>query len=165
MAITIRRAKAEDANTISLMNREIEDKDISNEYWAKTDKSILKLTLPFDESKSIPFIEMLRRKIKSKTSIILVASDNSKIVGFIWVDIYKKYYSAVKKYAYIEGFFVDKDYRGSGIATKLYSNAKTFIKKKGINYIRLDISVKNPAIKLYEKLGFKTYYYNLIKHI
>ena len=76
-------------------------------------------------------------------------SDNLR--GFIIV-LYKK----GTRVAGIETLNVDPKYHGNGIGKKLLIAAEEDIKIKGINKINLEVSTKNiPAIRLYEKFGYK----------
>jgi len=51
---------------------------------------------------------------------------------------------------------VHPDYQGQGIATRLLQESFTALKKKDLDEVELDVDiVKNGAIRLYEKLGFK----------
>lgn len=51
---------------------------------------------------------------------------------------------------------VHPDYQGQGIATQLLQQSFTALKKKDLDEVELDVDlVKNGAMRLYEKLGFK----------
>lgn len=71
------------------------------------------------------------------------------------------------KVAGVETLNVDPLYQGNGIAKKLLRAAEEEMPQKNIKKIRLEVSMGNiPAIKLYEKSGFriisilKNYYHN-----
>jgi ribosomal-protein-alanine N-acetyltransferase len=52
---------------------------------------------------------------------------------------------------------VDPEYRSQGIASRLINAALDEIKSRNLRCVELDVDiVKNGAIKLYEKFGFKT---------
>ena len=58
-------------------------------------------------------------------------------------------------YAYSQGIGVHSDYRGKGIATKLYKATFKFAKKKYKGFYA-DVDSKNEAsLKLHEKLDFE----------
>lgn len=50
---------------------------------------------------------------------------------------------------------VNKNFHKRGIATKLHLELKKWFITKNCNFIRLEVSKNNPAIKLYEKWGFE----------
>lgn len=79
------------------------------------------------------------------------------IVGFIGLKIYNKS-------IYVYRFYIDDEYRGRGIGTitleKIIEKAK--IENKDIS---LDVFGENVAKRLYEKLGFKDRYINMVLKI
>lgn len=79
------------------------------------------------------------------------------IVGFIGLKIYNKS-------IYVYRFYIDDEYRGRGIGTitleKIIEKAK--IENKDIS---LDVFGENVAKRLYEKLGFKDRYTNMVLKI
>jgi len=52
---------------------------------------------------------------------------------------------------------VDEAYRGRGIGTFLLHEIQALGKKRGVEILHLEVYDKNPAVRLYEKLGFKKY--------
>ena len=65
---------------------------------------------------------------------------------------------------YVEDIFITKDFRRRGLATKLLKEFIHVLNKKGYKKIHLSVNVKNSkAIKLYKKLGFELYHYDLRK--
>lgn len=54
---------------------------------------------------------------------------------------------------------VKKEVRGKGIGTALMQELIALAKKKGIELLHLEVYEKNPAISLYERLGFTKYGY------
>jgi len=62
----------------------------------------------------------------------------------------------IARRAIIMRIAVDPEYRGQGIASRLINAALDEIKSKNLRCVELDVDiVKNGAIKLYEKFGFK----------
>jgi ribosomal-protein-alanine N-acetyltransferase len=63
----------------------------------------------------------------------------------------------IAKRAIIMRIAVHPEHRGRGIASRLIAAALDEIKSKNLNCVELDVDiVKNRAIKLYEKFGFRT---------
>ena len=97
----------------------------------------------------------IKKKMKSRKEIFLVAELENKVVGlidgFIIDDIFFK-----EKIAYLDHICVDRNHRNKEIGTKLIKEFQKISQKKGAKYVKLNAFVKNiNAIKLYEKLGFK----------
>lgn len=51
--------------------------------------------------------------------------------------------------------FVLEEYRGKGISKQLIKTGVEQLKQEGYSEIRLSVFDGNPAIKIYESLGFK----------
>jgi ribosomal protein S18 acetylase RimI-like enzyme len=98
--------------------------------------------------------KMVAKKTKESLNdlIIYVAEIQKKIVGFI---IFYDFMWDRGKRAYIEDMGVLKEYRGQGIASKLFKKAEEVLRKKGVSKIILDVSTKSKALKLYERIGYK----------
>ena len=99
----------------------------------------------------------IKRRMKSRKEIFLVAELENKVVGlidgFIIDDIFFK-----EKIAYLDHICVDRNHRNKEIGTKLIKEFQKISQKKGAKYVKLNAFVKNiNAIKLYEKFGFKEY--------
>ena len=97
----------------------------------------------------------IKRRMKSRKEIFLVAELENKVVGlidgFIIDDIFFK-----EKIAYLDHICVDKKFRNNEIGTKLIKEFQKQSQKKGAKFVKLNAFKKNTnAIKLYEKLGFK----------
>jgi ribosomal protein S18 acetylase RimI-like enzyme len=83
-------------------------------------------------------------------------SDDGRPVGTIVVYVENR--PKTRHIANIFGVYVDKEYRGTGIGAMLLDRALSEIsKKKGIAKIKLQVNTKQlAAIRLYEKMGFKS---------
>ncbi|MGF3584375.1 MAG: GNAT family N-acetyltransferase [Thermoplasmatota archaeon] len=89
--------------------------------------------------------------IKKANSTCLVETKNNILRGFIII-LYRK----GTKVAGVETVDVDPAFQKQNIGLKLLKAAEKDMKKHGIKKARLEVSTKNtPAIRLYEKAGFK----------
>ena len=89
--------------------------------------------------------------------LALIATLDSMPVGAVWLRLLK---GEKKGYGYVDdrtpelGIAVLPDYRGQGVGTRLlehlFRNATTYAA------ISLSVSKGNPAINLYQKLGFRS---------
>jgi len=90
----------------------------------------------------------------------LVASNNEtkEIIGAVWVRLYKKSdpsYGFVDKNIPDLVISVKEEYRGNGIGTKLLKALISVVKESGFSAISISVDVKNPALRLYKRLGAK----------
>lgn len=53
-----------------------------------------------------------------------------------------------------------KEYRGQGIGTQLMKDMLALLKKKGYERASLAVQKANYAVRMYEKVGFRTVYEN-----
>lgn len=81
--------------------------------------------------------------------LYLIATYNNEVVGYIGVNI-------TFNVAEIMKIGVDKNFQGKGIGTLLLNEIEKELIKKNVNELWLEVNEFNlPAIKLYEKFGFK----------
>jgi ribosomal protein S18 acetylase RimI-like enzyme len=99
------------------------------------------------------------RVIKSKKAEILIAEENKEIVGFILIsksksdDIHNFDFYGEMNYMYIK-----PEFRGKGIASEFFRQAKKWFKQQGLKYLRLDVNINNKKTrKIYQKWGFNDY--------
>lgn len=69
------------------------------------------------------------------------------------------YIPDVKKLAHQSLFviIVDEKVRNKGVGTLLLKEIMRLAKKRGVEVLHLEVYEKNPAVRLYERLGFKKY--------
>lgn len=94
-------------------------------------------------------------RLENNESIIFVAMDENKAVGF--TQLYPKYSSArLSKNWILNDLFVDIDYRKQGIGEALIKKAMDFAKEQGSTFVQLETTIDNYAAQsLYETIGFK----------
>lgn len=92
---------------------------------------------------------------KGKADYGFVACIDEKIIGAVWVRI-------MNDYGHIDddtpSFAISlyKEYRGMGIGTALMDRMLRHLKKEGYKKASLAVQKANYAVRMYEKLGFKT---------
>lgn len=102
-------------------------------------------------------IKKIKKRIKSRNNIFLVAEKDEEIIGLIDgylidSDCYKE------KVGYLNHLCVDRKYRRKGVALALIEMFKKYMKKIDVSYIKLNAFSDNlSAVNLYKKLGFKEY--------
>ena len=131
--------------------REIEDKDIDNEFL-----DVLNNLVP-PEIGDKEYAKSILQKIKSNSlHKIFVAVDdaNNKITGTSTLFIEQKFINEGMKVGYIEDVAVSKDYEGLGIGSKLVTYATNHaISIQGCKKVLLYCSKRTQPF--YEKLGYR----------
>ena len=91
-----------------------------------------------------------------RTRVFLIAKVDSRVVGFSEAVIQEV--SRVfkpKKLLNISAVHVEEGYRNRGIGRKLIAQLVEWGMGFSVEEITLEVHVKNPAMKLYEKMGFR----------
>ena len=85
----------------------------------------------------------------------IVADDNGKVVGAVWTRIMNDY-GHVDDETPSFAISLYKEYRGKGIGTKMMQEMLSLLKKNGYSRASLAVQKANYAVRMYEKVGFKT---------
>lgn len=95
--------------------------------------------------------ENLAGMIDKDPQSILVAEENNRIIGNIFISPYGS------KVAYLFRLTVKKDCRNQGVATKLLNEAESICKKKGMVEVSLFVDKDQQYLNnFYSKRNFKT---------
>ena len=92
---------------------------------------------------------------KGMADYCIVADDDGRVIGAVWTRI-------MNDYGHVDGdtpsFAISlyKKYRGQGIGTRLMENMLALLKEKGYERASLAVQKANYAVRMYEKVGFKT---------
>ena len=90
-----------------------------------------------------------------KADYCLVAEDDGRVVGAVWTRIMDDY-GHVDDETPSFAISLYKEYRGQGIGTKLMTGMLEELKRNGYTRASLAVQKANYAVKMYEKVGFKT---------
>ena len=85
----------------------------------------------------------------------IVADDEGKVIGAVWTRIMNDY-GHVDDDTPSFAISLYKEYRGRGIGTCLMKEMLTLLKEKGYKQASLAVQKANYAVRMYEKVGFKT---------
>ena len=85
----------------------------------------------------------------------IVADDNGRVVGAVWTRIMNDY-GHVDDDTPSFAISLYKEYRGKGIGTKMMEQMLGLLKSKGYKKASLAVQKANYAVRMYEKVGFKT---------
>lgn len=87
--------------------------------------------------------------------LCLAAEDNGRVIGAVWTRL-------MHDYGYVDdetpSFAISlyKEYRGKGIGTRLMAGMLNLLKAEGWKKASLAVQKDNYALRMYEKLGFRT---------
>lgn len=114
----------------------------------------------------IPSKEFVKKEfnesIENKNSIILFVEER-EVFGYLAGNFLKNSWN---NFGYIGDIFIVSNLRKKGLGTKLMREFERICKKKNLEEIRLDVSIKNKeAISLYKKEKFEIIKYNLRKRL
>ncbi len=146
MTLVIRKAVKSDYKQITELEY------LLNEYMAK---------IATEEERVSNYKKLLEKYVKdmlnSKNSVFFICEDNGVLVAVLLGKLLQ--YPPVFKYptyAYVDSFYVQKEYRTKGIGKKLIKELVKWSKSNGCKEISLNAHIKNQnALIAYEKLGFK----------
>ncbi len=94
-------------------------------------------------------LKYLRKYLSDEYTTILVAQDNSGIIGYI-VSHYDEWNNSI----HIDQLYVRLDKQHNGVGSKLLKDVAERAKKQGARIIFLETGKTNGAMKFYEKNGF-----------
>ena len=139
---------------VNYREADINDLDILLEF----EQGIIEYERRFDTNlKDYTTYYPLKDMLLDPDIAIKVATVNDEIIGSGYAKIKDAQpYHKNDKYVYLGFMFLKPNYRGLGIIQQLIEELKVWAKSKEILEIRLEVySDNDPAIKAYEKSGFK----------
>ena len=92
---------------------------------------------------------------KGMADYCIVADDDGRVIGAAWTRIMNDY-GHVDDDTPSFAISLYKEYRGQGIGTQLMENMLALLKEKGYERASLAVQKANYAVRMYEKVGFKT---------
>jgi len=128
-------------------------------HETKFDKK-LKITKKRRESQKKSYM----RGIKGRRFFGIMAEDNGKYVALLTGSIFFQYMWG-ESVGYLSDLYVVPGYRKRGIAKNMTKEFVTWLKKKKIRRVSLDVYEGSPAKKMYEKAGYKVLLTRMTKRI
>ncbi|MFV5686393.1 GNAT family N-acetyltransferase [Flavobacterium sp. GB2R13] len=105
----------------------------------------------------------IEKMISASHIEVLVAESDSEIIGsgYARLEAAKPYLNH-ETYAYLGFMYTDPNHRGKGVNSRIIEALKDWCRSKDIFELQLDVYNDNaPAIKAYEKVGFKKHLINM----
>lgn len=129
------------------------------------EQGLIEAERPFDptiKSGNISYYS-ISELITNENSDVFVAEINNEIVASGYAKIKPdRHYLKHEQQGYLGFMFVPKDYRGKQLNKLIINALLKWCKDRNIFEIRLDVYNDNsPAIKAYEKVGFKKHMINM----
>jgi len=102
------------------------------------------------------FREFLEGLGKEDENQVLVSDVDGRIVGFLMFTKQAKSMLRLRhSRAMINDLYIEEEYRGQGLASRLLERCLEYLKSRGVEEVRVSVSAENaPAISLYRKVGF-----------
>ncbi len=150
--IEIRRATKNDLEEIIILWKDFMDYHMEiDPFWTRSEKGH---TLAYD---------FFGKNLNENNFLILVATKDNRIIGYQISQILE-HLPVLKKrrYCLINDIAISEGFRGKGIGTKMFKQARDWAIRKGVDRIELQVASGNSnAIRFYEKLGMKPYSYHM----
>jgi ribosomal protein S18 acetylase RimI-like enzyme len=129
------------------------------EFLEYSKKSYGKVVLEFESykesRKKVLAKEYMKHFVNLKDSRLLVAEENSEVVGYIIGNILDTKHRIKEKEGHLESFFVSAKVRGKGVGKKLYGALLSWFRKKKCDHLSLDVARGNKSAAIYKKWGFR----------
>lgn len=120
-----------------------------------------------ERKERINFINDLKKELKDRKIIFLVAEIGEDIAGWVWSKLgIWRWSDKPPKMLWVEDIGVLERYRNQGVAQKLFNEIEKNAKRKGIKYCRLTVWSKNkPAYDFYRKNKFEDFAIEMVKKL
>ncbi|MEO6334558.1 MAG: GNAT family N-acetyltransferase [Pyrinomonadaceae bacterium] len=147
MAVTIRRARPDDANPVAEFAMKLVEQHIGYDPVRFARIATLEGMAWFYGGQT-----------DSENAAVLVAEIDNRIVGFAYVVYEEKNYAELAvSVAHLHDIYVEEDARNSGTGQGLIEAAVDFAKERGASKLMLSVAAKNSAARsFFKRAGFET---------
>jgi len=119
-----------------------------------------------DDSKAGFEKDYLRPAMESEKSLVQVAIDGDKMVGYSHAEIQDVPNSKLPQIGYVQHLFVTEAYRRRGIGEKMYAEILKWFHSQDIKRVHLVVYVRNPvADAFWRKHGYMDFQKTLYRQI
>lgn len=123
------------------------------------EQEIIKAERPFDvtiKEGPVSYYDLEQMVQDANARVVVAEADGKLVASGYAISKRARHYLDHERYAYLGFMYTDPEYRGLGINAQIVDELKQWSVKKGFKEIRLTVYSDNlPAIKAYEKVGFK----------
>ncbi|NVN19186.1 GNAT family N-acetyltransferase [Muricauda sp. HICW] len=123
------------------------------------EQEIIKAERPFDvtiKEGPISYYDIGEIIQDTKACVLVAEIDDRVVASGYGIPKRARHYLDHEFYAYLGFMYTDENFRGMGINAKIVGELKQWSQNQGYKEIRLTVYNENlPAIKAYEKVGFK----------
>jgi ribosomal protein S18 acetylase RimI-like enzyme len=110
--------------------------------------------------------EYLRPAMESENSLVFVALDAEKVVGYSHAQVQDIPNNKLRMIGHIQHLFITKSYRRQGIGEKMYAEILKWFHSKGIDRVELQVIVKNQiAYSFWRKHGYMDFQNTLYRQL
>nr|WP_298931134.1 GNAT family N-acetyltransferase [uncultured Allomuricauda sp.] len=138
-----------------LRNATLEDLPVLLDF----EQELITAERPFDvtlKEDPISYYDLKQIVLDENSCVLVVEIEGRVVASGYAVPKKARHYLDHEYYAYLGFMFTHQDFRGKGINAKIVEELKDWSKSKGYKEVRLTVYEDNiPAIKAYEKVGFK----------
>lgn len=140
---------------IQIRNAHLEDLPVLLGF----EQEIIKAERPFDvtlKEDPISYYDLKAMILDQEASVVVAEVDGKVVASGYAIPKRARHYLDHEYYAYLGFMYTDGQYRGMGINAKIVEALKSWSLERKFKEIRLTVYNDNlPAIKAYEKVGFK----------
>ncbi|MDC6384348.1 MULTISPECIES: GNAT family N-acetyltransferase [Flavobacteriaceae] len=123
------------------------------------EQEIIRAERPFDvtiKEGHVSYYDLAQMVQDTEAHVVVAEADGKLVASGYAIPKKARHYLDHDWYAYLGFMYTDPEYRGLGINAKIVDELKQWSVQKGFKEIRLTVYSDNlPAIKAYEKVGFK----------
>jgi ribosomal protein S18 acetylase RimI-like enzyme len=124
------------------------------------------LTIP-SEANSSKWLDFVKDGLVKGRNVLMVAKVEEKIVGYVLLTLPREQIFEVQEsFGLVNELYVLRGFRKKGIGKRLLEESLGRIKAEGFKTARISVlSGDKDAVRLYRKLGFRVFMYNVTKKL
>jgi ribosomal protein S18 acetylase RimI-like enzyme len=124
------------------------------------------LTMP-SEANSCKWLDFVKDGLVKGRNVLMVAKVEEKTVGYVLLTLPREQIFEVQEsFGLVNELYVLPGFRKKGVGKRLLEESLGRIKAEGFKNARISVlSQDRHAVRLYRKLGFRVFMYNMIKKL